>query len=116
MKLSYGETSFLFVGDLERAGDREILAYGDVLDVDVLKVGHHGSITSSTPMFLSAATPELAVVSVGERNRFGHPSIEVIERLEAAGAAVLRTDRDGAVWLKSDGRTVWRHEWRSRIR
>lgn len=114
VKLTYGETSFLFVGDLEREGDREISRYGDILDADILKVGHHGSITSTTPAFLSAVTPQFAVISVGERNKFGHPSGEVIERLEGTGTEVLRTDREGAIWLKTDGRIIWRHEWRPR--
>ena len=112
MKITYGESSYLFVGDLEREGDRETIAFTDQLDTDVLKVGHHGSITSSTQPLLDLITPNFAVVSVGDRNKFNHPSALVMERVRDSGAQVLRTDLEGAVWFKSDGRRIWRHEWR----
>jgi competence protein ComEC len=72
-----------------------------------VKVPHHGSRTSSTAAFVSAATPRLALVSVGLRNRFGHPSADVVDRYRRAGARVLRTDRDGAIRVTTDGRRVW---------
>ena len=112
VKMTYGETSFLFVGDLEREGDREILAYSHMLNVDVLKVGHHGSITSSTQPLIEAVTPDIAVVSVGEKNKFKHPSSEVISRLKGSDVKILRTDVEGAIWLKTNGRRIWRYGWR----
>lgn len=112
MKLVYGRTSFLFVGDVEKEGDREIVEYGDLIRSDVLKVGHHGSATSTSQEFLHLVKPDYAVVSVGEKNRFNHPSEEVIFRLENSGARVFRTDLDRAIWFKSDGERVWVHNWR----
>jgi competence protein ComEC len=78
----------------------------------VLKVGHHGSITSSTQLFLDVVDPDIAIVSVGERNKFRHPSAVVMERLERSGSEVLRTDFEGAIWLKSDGHKISRYDWR----
>jgi competence protein ComEC len=70
---------------------------------DVLKVGHHGSRTSTTPAFVHAVNPSVAVVSCGVRNRFGHPSATTLETLESAGVRVLRTDRVGSVVVRTDG-------------
>lgn len=112
MKGVYGEASFLFVGDLEKEGDREVSTFADQLDVDVLKVGHHGSITSSAQPLLDLITPQFAVVSVGDRNKFNHPSALVMERIINSGAAVLRTDLEGAVWFRSDGQKLGRYNWR----
>jgi competence protein ComEC len=72
--------------------------------VDVLKVGHHGSRTSSSPAFLAAVHPSLAVISSGVRNRFGHPHPRTLAALAAAGIPVLRTDRVGAIVWETDGR------------
>jgi competence protein ComEC len=76
---------------------------GDSLRADVLKVGHHGSRTSSTPPFLDAVHPRLALVSVGAGNSYGHPDASVLRALAAAGAAVLRTDLVGSVVVRTDG-------------
>jgi competence protein ComEC len=75
----------------------------DGLHADVLKVGHHGSKNSTTQEFLDAVTPSIAIISAGEDNPYGHPSPELLERLEASGTRVLRTDRDGAVHIVTDG-------------
>ncbi len=75
----------------------------DDLRADVLKVGHHGSKNSSTQEFLDAVRPKIAIISAGEDNPYGHPSPELIERLETAGARILRTDRDGAIHVVTDG-------------
>jgi len=102
----YGKFSWLLTGDI---GEREedVLRLTDKLQqVEVLKVGHHGSKTSSSLGFLQAVKPELAVISVG-KNSFGHPSWEVVERLEAAGIEILRTDEEGLVEVVSDGRRWW---------
>jgi competence protein ComEC len=106
MRLDYGETSFLFTGDASSEVERELLQFYDALDVDVLKVGHHGSDTSTSPEFVSAVSPDIALISVGADNSYGHPKREVLETLTAAGANVLRTDTDGTVQLVSDGTTV----------
>jgi competence protein ComEC len=112
VKMSYGESDFLFVGDLEEEGDEVVTPFGELLQSEVLKVGHHGSITSSTQLFLDVVDPDIAIVSVGERNKFRHPSAVVMERLERSGSEVLRTDFEGAIWLKSDGHKISRYDWR----
>ncbi len=91
-KLTVGEKTMLFTGDAE-ADVEEVL--GDIGHVDVLKVGHHGSDTSSSDVFLRLITPSIAVISVGEGNSYGHPSPFVLARVSAIGSRVLRTDRDG---------------------
>ena len=110
-KLVYGDVSFLFVGDLEKEGDWEMLSFGDLNRSDVLKVGHHGSITSTTQSFLNLVQPEYAIVSVGEGNKFNHPSELVMEILRLSNATVYRTDLEGAIWLKTDGKKIWRYFW-----
>lgn len=93
----YGSFSLLLTGDVEREGEALLVTSGELRPVNVLKVAHHGSSTSSTPAFLDATLPEVAVVQVGARNRYGHPDADVISRLEAGGATVYRTDRGGRV-------------------
>jgi competence protein ComEC len=89
----------LLTGDIERDAEMEILRRTDPLDLqsDILKVAHHGSRTSTSIAFLQAVAPRLALISSGRRNRYGHPASDVVERLQASGASVLRTDRDGMV-------------------
>ncbi|MEX2008318.1 MAG: ComEC/Rec2 family competence protein [Candidatus Spechtbacterales bacterium] len=99
-KLTYGNDTFLFTGDLEKRGEFALVQAGIDLDVDVLKLGHHGSNTSSTAWFLSAATPNLAIIQVG-KNPYGHPHTEVLSRLGAV--PVLRNDLQGDITLYSDG-------------
>ncbi len=112
LKVRYGDTSLLLMGDAERIVELRLLAYGDFLQSDWLKAGHHGAGTSSTPAFLKACRPAGAVVSVGEGNPFRHPSAEVMTRLQETARVVHRTDRDGALVLRSDGRR-WRVvDWR----
>jgi competence protein ComEC len=106
MRLTDGAESFLLAGDIERPSERKILADEQPEGVDFLKVAHHGSKTSSTEPFLSATHPAFAAISVGRDNIFGHPSPEVIDRLEAAGVRVYRSDRDGAVTASTDGSTL----------
>ena len=112
MKLIHGENSFLFTGDLEHEGDAFLLSFGSVLKTDVLKVGHHGSITSTTQAFLNLAKPTWAVVSVGNKNKFNHPSPIVMERLSEKVSNIRRTDLHQAVWFKSDGEKIWEVDWR----
>jgi len=107
VRLRFGERSFLFVGDAEAAEERDLVAHRRAaLRADVLKVGHHGSRTSSSPAFLAAVHAEVAIISCGVRNRFGHPAPTTLDALAHAGARVLRTDRDGAVTITTDGRSL----------
>jgi competence protein ComEC len=106
MRLTDGAESFLLAGDIERPSERKILADEEPVEVNFLKVAHHGSKTSTTEAFLSAAHPAFAAISAGRDNIFGHPSPEVTERLMAAGVHVYRTDRDGAVTASTDGKTI----------
>jgi competence protein ComEC len=103
LRLTDSAESFLLAGDIERPSERRILADAEPVDVNFLKVAHHGSKTSTTDAFLFAAHPAFAAISVGRDNSFGHPSTEVTERLEAAGVRLYRTDRDGAITASTDG-------------
>ena len=108
LRLTHGRRSFLFVGDAERAEERRLLAAAalapaDALAADVLKVGHHGSRTSSSPDFLAAVSPQVAVVSSGVRNRFGHPHPETLATFAGLAIPLVRTDRSGAVQVTTDG-------------
>jgi competence protein ComEC len=96
MEMAYGKSRVLLEGDAEAPSERAMLANGRVQPATLLKVGHHGSRTSTTEEFLEAVRPREAVISVGRRNTFGHPRADVLARLEAEGARVYRTDRDGA--------------------
>jgi competence protein ComEC len=107
IKLEYGRTSFLFMGDAAFEGEDRILSSGRSLKSDVLKVGHHGSRTSTSNGLLGAISSQYAVISVGAGNKFGHPSPETLERLSNCGIKVFRTDLSGAVIFKSDGASVW---------
>jgi len=100
VKLVYGNSSFLFMGDAEEASEREIRA--DV-DVDVLKVGHHGSSSSTSSSFLKKVTPQYAVISVGEDNTYGHPTQKTLDKLAAAGAKIYRTDLNGTIIISTNG-------------
>ncbi|HWF14196.1 MAG TPA: ComEC/Rec2 family competence protein, partial [Candidatus Acidoferrales bacterium] len=106
LRLNNGAESFLLAGDVERPSERTILAEAQPVGVNFLKVAHHGSKTSTTDAFLSAAHPAFAAISVGRENSFGHPSPEVTDRLIAAGVRVYRTDRDGAITASTDGSTL----------
>ncbi|MGH7650312.1 MAG: DNA internalization-related competence protein ComEC/Rec2 [Gemmatimonadaceae bacterium] len=102
--VQYGMVRFLLVGDAERAEEDWLIArHASDLHADVLKVGHHGSSTSSSDEFLAAVRPELAVISVGAGNMYGHPSADVIRALSRTGAEVLRTDEAGTVVVRTDG-------------
>lgn len=106
LRLEDGRVSFLLTGDIERAVERNILANGDKLGANFLKVPHHGGKTSSTPAFLDAVHPGIAAISVGEANPFGHPSPDTIERIRANGIRLFRTDRDGAISATTDGQFI----------
>jgi competence protein ComEC len=107
LRIAYGARALLFVGDAEKQEEATLLATArDRLRADVLKVGHHGSHTSSSREFLAAVAPSEAVVSVGSRNRFGHPAPATLATLAASGARVWRTDRDGSVVVETDGQSM----------
>jgi competence protein ComEC len=107
LRVRYGAVRFLLVGDAERQEERWLLARDSLaLRAEVLKVGHHGSSTSTTAGFLRAVRPSVALVSVGAANTYGHPSAHVLALLAAQGATVLRTDRQGSVVVRTDGVTL----------
>lgn len=106
LKVSYGNTKFLFTGDAERDEEQEVLESGADVRADVLKVGHHGSETSTSYYFLRQVWPKYAVISVGAGNDYGHPHEEVLSRLEDAEVFVYRTDELGTIVAVSDGNRV----------
>lgn len=102
-RLVHGENSFLFTGDIERAAENDILNSGEYIRSDVLKVGHHGSTSSSTADFIEAVSPKYAVICVGKDNSYGHPKQAVIDRLTKYGAVILTTMESGNIVFVSDG-------------
>lgn len=106
-RLSFGKTKFFFAADAG-ASVENFLDNHFSLTADVLKVGHHGSSSSSSTEFLDKVKPAYAVIEVGE-NRYGHPSEETLKRIEAAGVMVLRTDREGTIKFSSDGSIVFKN-------
>jgi competence protein ComEC len=107
VRLVYGDFSLLLTGDAEEPAEQAMMAAGYPLNALVFKAGHHGSRTSSTMPFLEAVQPQIIIVSAGVDNRFGHPHPEVLERAQAIGATVLRTDEMGTIEVTTDGETMW---------
>jgi competence protein ComEC len=105
-RVTFGRHSFLLSGDIERQVESELIAEGLVHKTDVLKVPHHGSKTSSTAAFLDLLQPGFAVMSAGFENSYGHPHAEVLERYQDLRSCVLRTDLDGIVTIRTDGRRL----------
>jgi len=105
LQARYGATSILLEGDAEAPEEHVLLAYADLASI-VLKVGHHGSLTSTRPEFLAAVHPSFAVISDGRRNRFGHPRPEILAELQAAHVRTYRTDIAGTACFLLDGRSV----------
>jgi competence protein ComEC len=106
LKLTYGDNKFLFMGDAENLSEGEILASNADVSSDVIKVGHHGSSTSSSKEFLDKVSPKIAVISVGKGNDYGHPHKETLEEFKKRGYTVYRTDIDGTIILQSDGKNI----------
>ncbi|MBE7042262.1 MAG: MBL fold metallo-hydrolase [Ruminococcaceae bacterium] len=106
VKLTYGEVDFLFMGDAERSLERDLVDGWDDLSSEVLRVGHHGSDTSSNQFFLERVMPEYAVISCGLNNQFGHPSSDAIHRLKAWCKEIYRTDLDGSVVITTNGTDI----------
>ena len=115
MRVRYGKHSFLLCGDAERPIEYRMLSENELQPADVLKVGHHGSHTSSTQAFLDAVRPVFAIVSVGQDNSYGHPHADVIDRLLDHNAVVYRTDLDGLVSIRTDGRRFHVQSWRDLV-
>jgi len=103
LKLCYGKTSLLLTGDLENEGEKRLLKRGDNLKSTLLKVGHQGAATSTSTAFLRAVHPDVAVISVGAMNSFGHPRPETVQRIRDSGAQIYRTDVDGAITFRTNG-------------
>lgn len=105
IRLRYKDRTILLPGDAEKQVEYAMLAENDLgfLHADVLKVGHHGSKNSTMPEFLAAIAPHISIISAGEENPYGHPSPELLERLESSGSRILRTDRNGEVQILTDG-------------
>ena len=104
--LRFKDTRVMLEGDLEAQGEKYLIAQQRDLKADVLKVGHHGSKTSTTEAWLNAVNPHYAIISVGAHNGYGHPHPSVIERLKQHGVITYRTDRNGDVTMTSDGTSI----------
>jgi len=106
LRLQFGGVTYLLTGDIEKPVERELLSRQDELHAEFLKVGHHGSKTSTTRDFLAAVAPRVAVISAGAENPYGHPNQSVLDEFRGSGARLLRTDRDGATTVLTDGRGI----------
>lgn len=106
IRIVYGDTSFLFTADAEQETEEKILESGQDIESTVLKVGHHGSSTSTSQAFLDAVSPTYAVISCGKDNSYGHPHSETLAKLASAGVEVFRTDELGDIYCTSDGSEV----------
>ncbi len=114
IKIVYGNTSFLFVGDAEWEAEEFLVnKYGEFLHSDVLKIGHHGSKTSTSEKFIDSVKPKIGIISAGIMNKFKHPSKSVMEELRDRNILVRRTDNEGAIILCSDGSTIKNIDWRN---
>lgn len=107
MKLSFGDTSYLFTGDAEKLAEEEALAkYKTSLDSDVIKFGHHGSSSSSSDAFIEAVSPKYGIISCAKDNKYGHPHRETLDIIKKYNIKTFRTDRDGEIILTSDGKSI----------
>lgn len=106
LKLTYGNTSFLFPGDAAKQSESSMIYTGENLKSDVLMLGHHGSKYSTNDFFLDEVNPKIAIISVGENNRYNHPSKAVLSKLKSRNIQVFRTDKDGDIILESDGKNI----------
>lgn len=106
IKLTYGENTFMFTGDAETLSETEMLNSFDDLTADVLKIGHHGSTTSTSKKFLNAVNPKYAVISVGKDNTYNHPTKTTMNKLEELKIPVYRTDEEGTIECVSNGKDI----------
>ncbi|MBQ5799042.1 MAG: MBL fold metallo-hydrolase [Clostridia bacterium] len=109
LNLRFFKNTFLFMGDAEKENEKDLLSRNVLSDCDLIKIGHHGSKTSSSEKFIKTTAPEYAIISVGDKNTFGHPNKKVLQRLENAGAEIYRTDLCGTVIAECDGRKIKIH-------
>jgi competence protein ComEC len=114
LELRWRDVSVLLTGDIGKAVERVIANAIPPASLRIVKIPHHGSLTSSAPEFLAALQPRIAIVSAGRGNHFGHPAPEVLDRYRAIGAEIFRTDQDGAVMVDSDGYSVEVHTFTGR--
>ena len=105
-RLVYGKTSYLFTGDAEAEEENKLLESKQNINSDVLKVGHHGSKSSSSEDFLKMVSPKISIISAGKYNRYGHPHKETLERLKTTGTQIFRTDENGNIEIQSDGENL----------
>lgn len=106
IKITYGNTKFLFTGDAEKLSENEILDKDFDISCDVLKIGHHGSKSSTSDEFLNKSNPKIAIISCGKDNNYNHPNTAVINKLKEKNIKVYRTDVEGTIVLKSDGSNI----------
>jgi competence protein ComEC len=106
VKITYGSTSFLLTGDAEARSEKELVASGKDLSATLLKVGHHGSLTSTSEAFLNKVNPKFAVISAGAGNKYGHPAQETMDKLKAKGVQVFRTDEQKTIIATSNGKEI----------
>ena len=104
LHLQYGEISFLFTGDIEYESEEKLLQSGFEIDSNILKVAHHGSKSSTHQAFLELVSPEIAIIQVGENNRYAHPSSEIIDRLQKSDVDIYRNDLHGDIVITTDGK------------
>lgn len=106
IKITYGDNKFLFMGDAEKLSENEILSKNFDISSDVIKIGHHGSSSSSSKVFLDKVSPKIAVISCGRNNDYGHPHKETLSELKSRKITTYRTDIDGNIILISDGKKI----------
>ena len=107
LNISYKNNNFLFTGDCEESNEMDMINSYDLEDIDFLKVAHHGSYTSSSVAFLEETTPDIAVISCGYKNSYGHPHKSTLDNLESVDAKIFRTDQNGSMQFYSDGEKIY---------
>jgi len=112
LKVQYGENSILFTGDLEESGEQPLLQYGSFLESEILKIGHHGSSTSTSEELLEKVNPILALISVAKKNKFKHPSPGTLERLRINGIKTYKTSQEGAVMFRIGPEKITKIAWK----
>ena len=106
LRVRYGKTGILLTGDAEMGAEQKMVDANKPINAEVLKLGHHGSHTSTTQPFLNAVNPQAVIISAGSKNRFGHPHKDVLQRIKSSGIRLFRTDLQGAIECNSDGQTI----------
>lgn len=107
LNISYKNNNFLFTGDCEESNEMDMINSYDLEDIDFLKVAHHGSYTASSLTFLEETTPDIAVISCGYKNSYGHPHKSTLDNLESVDAKIFRTDQNGSMQFYSDGEKIY---------